>query len=293
MFYRQKVLLSMLEFGKVPLSSMDLEKLLFLYCQTTRKNYYDFFPSQHGAFSLMYDYDKQKLIEKDVLRDSDSLELTIQTSYSEQLHEKERVQLHNFSHQTRHLRGKALLRQTYLDHPKYALKSQLVTTLLDDDEYNSVRSSWKLESDAKLFTIGYEDSSIDYYLARLLFNNVKVLVDVRKNPVSRKYGFSKKRLRHWVAENGINYYHLPELGIPSSLRKNLATQDDFRALFDMYASDILPQQTNAISQIKQLLSKHNRVALTCFEAEHDMCHRHKVADIIEADTTLNIAVEHI
>ncbi|WP_348602891.1 DUF488 family protein [Bartonella tribocorum] len=42
------------------------------------------------------------------------------------------------------------------------------------------------------FTIGYEGKSLENYLNCLLENNIKILCDVRKNPISRKYGFSKR-----------------------------------------------------------------------------------------------------
>ena len=44
------------------------------------------------------------------------------------------------------------------------------------------------------FTIGYEGRAIDEYMNLLLENHVKVLCDVRKNPISRKRGFSKTAL---------------------------------------------------------------------------------------------------
>ena len=51
------------------------------------------------------------------------------------------------------------------------------------------------KSNMILFTIVYEGKNIEEYVQVLEENMVKVVVDVRRNPVSRKYGFSKTRMR--------------------------------------------------------------------------------------------------
>lgn len=71
-----------------------------------------------------------------------------------------------------------------------------------------------------LFTIGYEGSSLDGYLNRLIKNNVRTLIDLRRNPLSRKYGFSKKTLAETVKKLGIDYVHIPELASPPSGARN-------------------------------------------------------------------------
>ncbi|WP_342774750.1 DUF488 domain-containing protein [Bartonella massiliensis] len=49
----------------------------------------------------------------------------------------------------------------------------------------------------------------------LIENDIKFLCDVRKKPISRKHGFSKRQLEKAVSNIGIEYIHLPELGIVS------------------------------------------------------------------------------
>ena len=124
-------------------------------------------------------------------------------------------------------------------------------------------------------------------------NNVNILIDVRKNPFSRKHGFSQNDLRAYTEKVGIEYYHLPELGITSHLRKDLSGKQSYEKLFEYYASTILPAQGPALDKIKQLLLKYRRVALTCFEADPHMCHRHKITELFELDTNLDIPVVHI
>ena len=49
-----------------------------------------------------------------------------------------------------------------------------------------------------------------------LNQDVTILCDVRKIPISRKFGFSKHKLKHILDTVGIKYVHLPDLGIMSS-----------------------------------------------------------------------------
>jgi uncharacterized protein (DUF488 family) len=76
---------------------------------------------------------------------------------------------------------------------------------------------------------------------------------------------------------------MAQLGIPSHRRRELNTQADYDALFVEYEKEDLPQQTPAISELLDLLKKHNRIALTCFELESHCCHRHCVSEAMEVN----------
>jgi len=293
MFYRQKILLALIEAYGGKLSNTDLEKLLFLFCQATKQNHYDFFPYKYGAFSFTSYYDKRKLIERGLLKDEEHFQLTTSTSYIEKLQPKDRIALRGFAYRTSKVRGKELVRKAYLEYPQYASKSEIAKTILTLEEYQRINPFWSHDTQHTLFTIGYEGSSIDYYLCRLLMNNVNVLVDVRKNPFSRKHGFSQKNLQAYLEKVEVKYYHLPELGITSKLRKNLNGRQSYKELFDYYAARILPVQGPALEKIRELLLKHYRIALTCFEAEYHMCHRHKITELFEMDKSLDIPIVHI
>ena len=72
-------------------------------------------------------------------------------------------------------------------------------------------------------TIGYEGRQLDEFIAELVGRRVEVVFDVRENAISRKPGFSKRRLGEALAVAGIEYRHLSSLGNPRSNR------DAFRA----------------------------------------------------------------
>ena len=142
-------------------------------------------------------------------------------------------------------------------------------------------------------TIGYEGKNLEGYLNRLIVAGVTLLCDVRRNPLSRKYGFSKGTLTKGCEGVGIRYEHLPELGIASEERRELETQADYDALFATYRRVALPQQTKVLAQIGQWVNQGARVALTCFEALPEQCHRHCVADALQHQFGKAFAPQHL
>jgi uncharacterized protein (DUF488 family) len=130
-----------------------------------------------------------------------------------------------------------------------------------------------------LFTIGYEGKSIEAFIDTLVQNDVQLLCDVRKNPISRKPGFSKGKLEHSAQTAGIKYVHIPDLGIESDKRRSLETKDDYRHLFDDYAES-LPTHIDCLDEIYELLQTNTRIALMCFELDPEMCHRHVIRDYL-------------
>lgn len=133
MFYRQKILAALIETNGSSLSSTDLQKLLFLFCQETEQNHYDFFPYKFGPFSFTSYDDKQKLTKQGVLKKDDAFVLATPISYLAKLKKSDAAALQQFVTQHK-LRGPALMRQVYLTYPQYAARSQIVERLFDEEE---------------------------------------------------------------------------------------------------------------------------------------------------------------
>ncbi len=57
-------------------------------------------------------------------------------------------------------------------------------------KYNIIHSA--KDEMSCVFTIGYAEKSLENYLNCFMENNSKALCNVRKNPISRKHGFSKR-----------------------------------------------------------------------------------------------------
>ena len=135
-----------------------------------------------------------------------------------------------------------------------------------------------------LASIGYEGRSFENYLNALIKNGIKVLCDVRRNPISRKYGFSKATLENACKGIGVEYRHYPDLGIPSYERQELRCQTDYDNLFARYEKDILPKVGESVCEIARLVTAEECVALTCFEANPAQCHRTRVLAAITRKT---------
>ncbi|WII71480.1 DUF488 domain-containing protein [Bdellovibrio sp. 22V] len=141
-----------------------------------------------------------------------------------------------------------------------------------------------------LFTIGYEASTLEEFIDGLKKNKIKVVVDVRKNPVSRKKGFSKRKLAEALEKNKIGYGHFPGLGVPSAWRKEAKEHKITREhMFKNYQRQILPKQDDDLESIAEMLrTPKNRVALLCFEANADDCHRRYVAEELHKRTKAKV-----
>jgi uncharacterized protein (DUF488 family) len=293
MYYRRKILLALIEVFEGRLKKTDCQKLLFLFCQLTGKNHYDFFPYHFGAFSFTAYYDKNRLTAMGLLRAEEDFHLYACKSFLSEVHPSDQSTLHKLSSQLQTTRGKELIRRTYLEYPHFACRSKIVHDLLKASEIERVRYFWNNDNTPCLFTLGYEKLTIDAYLNRLIVNNIAAVIDVRNNPQSMKYGFSKKALSDYVESAGLKYFHIPELGIPSTLRKNLGSLMSYKKLFEQYETQIIPKQTAALRRLRTLLAEHGRVTLMCFETNHLFCHRHKIVNFLKRDGSFKTSVVHL
>ncbi len=291
LIYRQKLLLALLDAFNGKQTATDFQKYLFLYTTTCEKDKsYDFVPYKFGCYSFQASVDKVKLVEKGYLKDVDGWELAKDDiGYSHALKKGEPQKLDLFVKKFNSLKGKKLIHHVYTKYPYFAINSQIAETTLNDEEYSSVKNAKpKKRRKSVVVTIGYEGGSVENYLNRLIANDIRVLVDVRKNSISRKYGFSKNTLAKLLARVGIEYVHIPELGIESTDRKNLNNQSDYDRLFNAYEKTVLRDQEEAINRLFSIYDEKKRIALTCFEKEHFQCHRSRLATKL---TQLNSELE--
>ena len=106
------------------------------------------------------------------------------------------------------------------------------------------------------------------------------LVDVRLDPISRKKGFSKKALAAALGDAGIEYRHERELGNPKENR------DPFRRGLESARQRYQRHlQDGAHSVYERLvdLANTSRIALLCYERDHDQCHRSCILDAVQTD----------
>jgi uncharacterized protein (DUF488 family) len=142
--------------------------------------------------------------------------------------------------------------------------------------FSEIQTKQKYSRDRTgIYTIGYEGLSIDEFFMKLIQEQIEVLVDVRHNPWSMKYGFTKNILQSLCSNLGIEYQNIQELGIPGGFRKDLKTKQDYEALFIRYEKYLANKQ-NALVMLYNI-SHEKRIALVCFEKDPDFCHRSVIA----------------
>ena len=124
----------------------------------------------------------------------------------------------------------------------------------------------------RIFTIGYESTTMAEFLAALKSAGVERVIDVRAVPNSRRPGFSKTPLRNALAEVGIDYVHLRPLGTPAEGRE-AARKGRHGDLKRIYAAQLdLPEAMVAAEQMKELAGEKPS-ALLCYERDPAGCHR--------------------
>ena len=134
----------------------------------------------------------------------------------------------------------------------------------------------------RIFTIGYEATTVGEFLAALTQAGVKRVIDVRAVPNSRRPGFSKTPLRNALAEAGIDYVHLRALGTPADGRAaaRAGRHDD---LVRIYAGQLeLPEAIAEGAQMLDLAGEEPS-ALLCYERDPAGCHRTLLLSAVAPD----------
>jgi len=294
---RQVALLVLLRLLGGRSSRLDFQKLLFLFCQEQDAEApYDFVPHRFGAFSFTSYADRCRLIDRDLLA-ADVADWVLTVGGREVVPNDVPYlkSMSDFARRWRGLSGDALVTETYRRFPYFATRSEIAGRVLLDDQDALARidEARPAIGPAGLVTIGYEGRSLEAYLNLLSMDGVTVLCDVRRNPLSRKYGFSKRALESGCTAVGIRYAHLPQLGIASDQRRDLRTRADYDALFLRYERDYLPHQGEALAAIRDWIAAGERVALTCYELHPEQCHRHCVTEALQEQMGANLRIRHL
>lgn len=143
-----------------------------------------------------------------------------------------------------------------------------------------------------LLTTGYAGHDLESFLGKLREHDVKVVVDVRQNPVSRKKGFSRSKLSAFLTANEVEYVHECELGVPAALREQLkAGEQDLGAYFEAFRH-YLTGLGDALDRLYDLATR-KRCCLVCVEHLAEECHRSVVAEAVEVRNGHKLKVVHV
>ncbi len=289
-YHRQRFIVSLLETAGGFLGRMDFQKLLFLSHQVLDIQYFDFVPYHYGCYSFQAASDLE-VLEKNgwIQLKGNTITLLYSLPVEKSLKSRESNALAQFMQKHGKYRNRSLVRYIYERYPYFATRSKMAGDVVDKETLQRIREvkDGLRQQDVTLFTIGYEGISFEKYVNSLIQNDVRLLCDVRKNPLSRKFGFSKRSLSILLPKLGIKYVHIPELGILSQNRKNLQSVADYERLFFEYTKT-LPEKKQYLLQLYDVLREEKRIVLTCFEQDPSFCHRHCVSDWLEEEKGVEV-----
>jgi hypothetical protein len=286
MLRRQRTILEILRKANGRLSATQLQKFIFLLREETFLGkdvaFYDFLPYRFGAYSFSAQREIEALTTYGYIESIDSTVGVTSLGRTEAGHadsDTSRAVLAILSKYEK-LPLKTLLKDVYDRYPWYASKSELKDLV-------PIRESKPKTAPTAIYTIGYEETSIDGFLNQLLLSGIRRIIDIRANPVSRKYGFARSSLSALAGKLGLGYCHFPELGISSAKRREAHTPTEFRELFGYYERQTLPAKADAVASVAEILKSAPSV-LVCMEKEAVDCHRSRLARRIASATDLNI-----
>jgi len=286
---RQKIILSLLSQSNRGYKLIPFVKLMFLLGEETelRKHisYYDFVPYRFGPFSFTLYQEVNNLrkygyiaeVESEIRTNTDLLHLVTDAVRTLPKHIKMAVS--EIARRYGKLDQNTLLRDVYDRYKWFTIHSEL-------SEFKTTDIILR-EAPVAIYTAGYEQQSIESFLNSFLKRGIKKIIDTRANPVSRRFGFAKSRLIEITMKLGLEYCHVPELGIKSTYRKNLTTPESYRQLLDLYESEMLSGKVSNISQVGKMMLNMPSV-LICMEGDERRCHRSRLAAAIAAETNLSV-----
>lgn len=284
LFQRQKILLGLLaDAPRVP-TIRELSGWAFLLKQESLipsdLPFYDFIPHSSGPMSYTLSHEVETLGRKGFFK-KEALSLAPRSSASL------RNSVLSLPKSAKDAIHSVLEKYAHLPHERFMvlLQEKWPWFFAEDELEGRSRSSSKAVPAA--YTAGYEGQSIETFLRRLLKAGIERILDVRKNPVSRKYGFSKNTLGRLSANFAIEYVHMPQLGIPPAQRKNLASFGDYQELMRHYERAILPSVPEALQEAGSLAADRPS-ALMCYEADSRCCHRGRLAKALSERRDLKI-----
>lgn len=285
MLYRQRVLLFLLKQVGSQASKIQLMKWAFLLAQETPSHggnaFYHFVPYLYGPYSFTLVQEADAFIRNGFLEPDDGIYWKLsQTANNATIDLPKSVvqdirfivtRYGSFSNQD-------LLNFVYKKYPWFTINSPIA---------NQARK--KPVADNAIYTIGYEGITVDEFLDSLLRLGILQVIDVRNNPISRRYGFHKSTLASLCNLLKINYIHIPGLGIPGSEREKAHSYSQHKALFENYKGNLV-HHSKGLQDVIRLIDSIPSV-LVCKEADPHLCHRSILAEHLA--TMIDLPVKHL
>ena len=284
MLYRQRTILSLIDLAGGSAKHTELTKWAFLLREETKSRggsaFYQFLPYKYGPYSFCVFQEVAALTRNGYVNEFGTTwtlsDLGKSAAKMVKADVKSDVDRIVKAHRTK--TRDALIDYVYERFPSFTVNSEIRQL-----EPRPIAPQ-------AVYTAGYEGLLVDGFLNGLICTGILRLIDVRNNPVSRRYGFHKSTLARLCSKLDIEYVHKPELGIDSSQRQDLDVFGARKSLFDRYEKETLADQPKAIRSVSDLMEEKPSV-LVCMEACHRQCHRSRLANAVAAATGMRI--EHL
>lgn len=159
-----------------------------------------------------------------------------------------------------------------------ALPSDSIAVQIDNKAaWNEHRAS--IEAD--FYTVGYMRRGVQDLVDALQGAGVTTLVDIRQTPVSMyKPEFSKTNLQQYLVRHGLNYMHVPTLGVPRDVRGKAIGQPNRDAIWEWYDQYVVARFIG--KNLNRFFNAvEHPVAFMCVELDPTACHRHRLAMALE------------
>ncbi len=122
-------------------------------------------------------------------------------------------------------------------------------------------------SEISIWTIGHSNRSIKHFLDLLEEQEIEVLVDVRRFPMSKVKHFKREEMKRWLGEHGIEYVWMGEElgGYRRGGYKAYTKTEQFR---------------EGIKKLLQI-AKQKKACIMCLEPNPKYCHRRYISAYLE------------
>lgn len=276
MLNRERVLLELLHRAGRPLQRIELVKWAFVLRVELGSGggsaFYEFLPFKQGPYSFTLKREMDALVRDGF---ATSQENSWRGTEAQEIPVRVLSDVRSIVARFRNLPIPSLVDYVYKTHPDYTVNS------------DTQRLAERPVAVPAVFTAGYEGLQIDAFLHRLIRAGIERLIDVRSNPTARRYGFHKSTLTNLCGQVGIEYQHVPELGIPSARRAGLDVTVDRGDLFEWYQREQMQNHTHKIEEVARWISEKPSV-LVCMEALACDCHRSRLAERVRELTGLPV-----
>lgn len=285
MLTRQRIILSFIAKAGGKTSHLSLMKWAFLLTREVKSKFldtfYQFVPYKYGPYSFNMVHELDALKRNGYIIDVGKNDYQIVNNAEKEVSRLDSVldfEIARLFKKYSTLSASKLITTVYEKYPWYSINTEI-----KEQRRTDVLPKYKMN----IYTAGYQGMQIDAFLNMLLRAGVKMIIDVRSNPISRSYGYHKKTLARLSGFLDIEYNHFPELGIESLSRKNLVTLDDYNQVFKIYKKSILSKSISEIENVSSLIQTKPAV-LICQEEDNQYCHRRILAGILSKKTSMEI-----